>query len=58
MIKIVLRRLDGVAAAEVDYDTARATAQHDPARTSPQALADAVTELGYPATVSAALVVD
>ena len=53
-IKIALTKLAGVSAVEVDYDTTSATIQHDPAQTSPQALADAVTNLGYPSTVQAA----
>lgn len=51
-IKIALSKLDGVSSIEVSYDTKSATVLHDPALTSAQALADAVTGLGYTTTVS------
>ena len=51
-IKIALSKLEGVSSVEVSYDTKSATVQHDPALTSAQALADAVTNLGYATTVA------
>lgn len=50
-IKIALSKLDGVSLVEVDYDTKSASVEHDPSLTSAQALAEAVTGLGYETTV-------
>ena len=51
-IKIALSKLEGVSSVEVSYDTKSATVQHDPTLTSAQALADAITNLGYSTTVA------
>lgn len=48
-----LGHLPGVANVEVKFASGRVEVDHDPARTSPEALAEAVTALGYPARVSA-----
>lgn len=42
-----LRALDGVVAAHVSHTEARAVITYDPARVSPQALAEAVQRAGY-----------
>lgn len=48
-----LERVPGVIAAKADLATKTAEATFDPERTSQQALAKAVTDAGYPATVRA-----
>ncbi len=42
-----LRRLDGVASADVNYATAKATVVYDPARTSPDTFSEKISSLGY-----------
>lgn len=44
-------QLQGVHAASVDLDTATATVTYEDSEQSPQAIAAAITTLGYPATV-------
>jgi len=46
-----LSHVTGVAQATVDLDTHTATVTFDPAQTSAEALATAVTNAGYPAKV-------
>ena len=43
----VLERTPGVARAEVDLEGASATVTYDPARVTPEALAEAVRRAGY-----------
>jgi len=43
--------MTGVHAASVDLATASATVQYEDSQQSPQAIAQAITQLGYPATV-------
>jgi len=44
-------QLKGVHTAIVDLDTATATVTYEDSEQSPQAIAQAITKLGYPATV-------
>jgi len=46
-----LLHVSGVAQAKVDMDTHTATVTFDPAKTTAEALATAVTNAGYPAKV-------
>jgi periplasmic mercuric ion binding protein len=46
-----LSNVAGVSAAKVDMRTHTATVTFDPTRTTPEALATAVTQAGYPAKV-------
>lgn len=50
-VKKALETVDGVSSAEVSLEAAEATVVYDDSKTNPQALADAVTEAGYPAMV-------
>ncbi len=50
-VRKALERVPGVLEAKADYATRRAEAKYDPDRTSPQALAAAVNEVGFTATV-------
>lgn len=50
-VKKALERIPGVLEAKADLTTKSAEATFDPDRTSPQALARAVTNAGYPASV-------
>jgi mercuric ion binding protein len=50
-VRKALERVPGVLEAKADYPTRRAEAKYDPDRTSPQALAAAVNEVGFTATV-------
>lgn len=52
-VKKALERVPGVIEAKADLATKTAAATFDPERTSQQALAKAVTDAGYPATVRA-----
>jgi len=45
-------QMKGVHAAAVDIDTALATVTYEDSEQSPQAIAKAITELGYPATIT------
>ena len=49
-VKKAMQRVDGVQSVSVDYDTKTAVAVFDPTQTSAQAIADASTNVGYPAT--------
>jgi copper chaperone len=44
-----LRSTDGVSSADVDLQAGRARVEYDETRTSPRALASAVTDEGYTA---------
>ncbi len=50
-VKKALERVPGVLEASADLATQSATARFDPQKASPEALARAVSEAGYPATV-------
>ena len=50
-IRLTLKKLDGVKEAIVKVDTKRAVVQYDPAKVTPQQLAEAVSKAGYKATV-------
>lgn len=52
-VKKALSRVSGVSGADVDLQKRRASVTYDDARTTPAALAKAVTEAGYPAQVVA-----
>jgi len=47
-------QMKGVHSATVDLDTALATVTFDDSEQSPQAIAQAITKLGYPATITGA----
>jgi len=47
-------QLPGVHTAAVDLDTATATVAYEDSEQSPQVIAHAITELGYPATIKVA----
>jgi len=44
-------QLKGVSAASVALDTATAAVTYEDSEQSPQAIAQAITQLGYPATI-------
>lgn len=48
-----LKRLDGVANAEVHFSTGRIVVEHDPTRATADALVQAIARAGYAAKVSA-----
>lgn len=48
-----LSKLPGVEKVDVKFASGRVEVSHDPSQTSAQALARAVTDLGYPTKVSA-----
>ena len=50
-VKKALQRVPGYVDAKVDLDTKRAVVTYDVAKASPQGLARAVTDAGYPASV-------
>jgi len=45
-----MERVDGVQEVEVDFDTKMATVTFDDSKTTASAVAQASTEVGYPAT--------
>ncbi|MGV3721001.1 MAG: heavy-metal-associated domain-containing protein [Actinomycetota bacterium] len=49
-IATTLRGAPGVREAEVTFETRRASISYDPARTSPDALAEVIREEGYTVT--------
>ncbi|TAK42438.1 MAG: mercuric transport protein periplasmic component [Betaproteobacteria bacterium] len=49
-VKKALERVPGVIEAKADLATKSAEAKYDPEKVSPEALARAVTNAGYPAT--------
>jgi copper chaperone len=46
-VTTALKKVEGVARADVDLPRGRATVDYDPALTSPRALANAVMDEGY-----------
>ena len=50
-IKAMLKRTPGVISAEVSFDRREANVEYDPSRTSPEKIVEAITNLGYKATV-------
>lgn len=50
-VRKALERVPGVIEAKADYESKRADVKYDPDKTSPQALADAVSNAGFAATV-------
>jgi periplasmic mercuric ion binding protein len=50
-VRKALENVPGVATATVDFKTKRAVVAFDPARTSPEALAKATADAGYPSSV-------
>lgn len=53
-VRKALEKVPGVESVSVDYDHKTATVRFAPDQTSPDALAQAVTRAGYPATPEAA----
>lgn len=51
-VQAALTRIDGVVAADVSHSSGKAQVEFDGARTSAQALALAIDELGYDAQVA------
>lgn len=51
-VRKAMERVDGVLDAEVDFDNKTATVKYDDERTTPEEIARASTEVGYPATLS------
>jgi mercuric ion binding protein len=49
-VKKAMSKVDGVQSVTVDFDTKTAIAVFDPALTSAKLIADASTDVGYPAT--------
>ncbi len=49
-VRTAAQHVDGVVGARVSFDDAKAWVTYDPARTNPQAIADAITRAGYRAT--------
>ncbi len=50
-IRTALGKLDGVVSTVVHVDGKKATVTYDPAKVTPAAIAQKVSDLGYPATV-------
>lgn len=50
-IKKSLERVTGVSAVAIDFDKKTATVTYDPEKTTPDALAKATTDAGYPSTI-------
>ncbi len=50
-VRTALRRLDGVSDATVSTEAKTARVTYDPARVTPERMARAVTDAGYPARV-------
>jgi|CXWJ01.1.fsa_nt_gi mercuric ion binding protein len=48
-VRTAMSRVDGVRSVKVDFDTKRATVTYDPAHATPEAIAAASTNAGYPA---------
>ncbi len=51
-VRKALERVPGVLDAKADLAAKRAEATYDPDRVSPETLAKAVTDAGYPASIS------
>ncbi|MGW8269525.1 MAG: cation transporter [Burkholderiales bacterium] len=52
-VRKALERVPGVIKVQATYEPKRATVVYDPDKVTPEALAKAVGDAGYPATVSA-----
>lgn len=52
-VRKALERVPGVLEARVEFEAGRAHAKHDPDKATPEALARAVTDAGFPAAVTA-----
>jgi len=50
-VRAMLKRADGVHSATVDAKRGEAIVAYDPAKTTPQALVDVITRLGYKASL-------
>ncbi|HLG16964.1 MAG TPA: heavy metal-associated domain-containing protein [Blastocatellia bacterium] len=50
-IKAMLKRTPGVVSAEVSYERREASVEYDPSRTSTDKIVEAITNLGYKATL-------
>lgn len=51
-VRTALKRLDGVAEAQVSYEDERAVVTFDPARVSTDRMLEAIREFGYTATLA------
>ncbi len=51
-VRKAMERVEGVLDAKVDYDSKTATVKFDDERTTPKEIAEASTEIGYPATLN------
>lgn len=51
-VRKAMEGVDGVVDARVDYDSKTAIVTFDDARTTPEEIAKASTEIGYPATLA------
>jgi len=49
-VRAAMRRVDGVKSVKVDFGTKVATVTFDPSKANVQSIADASTNVGYPAT--------
>jgi periplasmic mercuric ion binding protein len=52
-VRTAMKRVDGVREVKIDLDSKTAVATYDPALTTPDAIAEASTKIGYPARVVA-----
>ncbi len=52
-IKAMLKRTPGVVAAEVNFESKEANVEYDPAGTSHEKIVEAITNMGYKASVKA-----
>lgn len=50
-VRKALEKVPGVETAKVDFKSKRAVVAFDPAKTSPEALARATTDAGFPSSV-------
>jgi mercuric ion binding protein len=50
-IKKSLEKVTGVSAVAIDFDNKTAAVTYDPEKTTPDALAKATTDAGYPSTI-------
>lgn len=50
-VRKAIQRVDGVKSVDVDYESKLATVVFDEDRTTPEAISQASTDVGFPATV-------
>ena len=50
-VKAVLKRVAGVSAVSIDYETHSAEVKFDPGKTRPEQLAKVVSDSGFPTTL-------